>query len=114
MACVANRFEASLVGIAPPANVDLAGTFAVPAEVCTAKGAFVPGKRRGALVLIAYVSRAAKAGWTPDFLGAIITARIKARVTHVGFRHGYDVIAVKAHAHVNTVLLLVRGNSQYK
>ena len=108
IACVANRFEASLVGIAPPANGDLAGRFAVPAEVFIARDAIVPEKRHGALVLIAYVSRAATADLTPVFLGAIYTARIQARVTHVGVRHGHDVIAVEAHAHVDTVLLLVR------
>jgi hypothetical protein len=108
IAFVANRFEASLVGIAPPANGDLAGRFAVPAEVFIARDAIVPEKRHGALVLTAYVSRAATACWTPDFLGDIYTARIQARVTHVDFRHGHDVIAVEAHTHVDTVLLLVR------
>ena len=72
IAFVANRYEASLVGIAPPANGDLAGRFAVPAEVFIARDAIVPEKRHGALVLTAYVSRAATACWTPDFLLSLI------------------------------------------
>jgi hypothetical protein len=44
IALVANRFEASLVGIAPPANGDLAGRFAVPAEGFMTTGAAEPEK----------------------------------------------------------------------
>jgi hypothetical protein len=44
IAFVAKRFEASFVSIAPPANGDLAGRFAVPAEGFFASSAVEPAK----------------------------------------------------------------------
>jgi hypothetical protein len=44
IAFVAKRFEASFVSIAPPANGDLAGRFAVPAEGFSASSAVEPAK----------------------------------------------------------------------